>query len=210
MEDSTNEFDLMYLTNNLDYKKVKNKFLEPELYDDVKFYRKRIEKQIEDLLNGKNVENQLDNCFKRYLFLSIQHFKFIDKRDIIQKEYEGIKVKKQPQRSFDLKKMDKMLEKKKEKIGKITDSLDIKIHYKNERKVVLPQKKVINLKDEMLKTKGLEKKECEVNISINDIQKKNKEKNKTEKKKNKAEKIKKEKKKNYTKKVFDGKMFSKR
>lgn len=210
MEDSTNEFDLMYLTNNLDYKKVKNKILEPELYDDVKFYRKRIEKQIENLLNGQNVENQIDNCFKRYLFLSVQHFKFIDKRDIIQKEYEDIKEKKQPQRGFDLKKMDKMLEKKKQTNGKITDSLDIKIHYKNERKIILPQKKVINLKDEGFKTKGLEKKECEVIISINDIQKKNKEKNKTEKKKNKAEKIKKEKKKNYTKKVLDGKMFSKR
>ena len=100
MEDSTNEFDLMYLTNNLDYKKVKNKFLEPELYDDVKFYRKRIEKQIEDLLNGKNVENQLDNCFKRYLFLSVQHFKFIDKRDIIQKEYGDIKEKKTTSKKF--------------------------------------------------------------------------------------------------------------
>lgn len=209
MEDSTNEFDLMYLTNNLDYKKVKSKILEPELYEDVKFYKKRIMKQIEDLINGKSIDSQLDNSFKRYLFLSTQHFKFIDKRDIIQKEYDGIKIQKLPQRNFNLQKTNKMFEKKNEKFGKITDSLDIKINYKKEHKVILPKKKVINLRNETLRTKGLEKKECPINISLNAKKKDTsfEKKNKTEKKNKKK---KENKKKASTQKVLDGKMFSKR
>lgn len=209
MEDSTNEFDLMYLTNNLDYKKVKSKILEPELYEDVKFYKKRIMKQIEDLINGKSIESKLDNSFKRYLFLSIQHFKFIDKRDIIQKEYDDIKIQKLPQRNFNLQKTNKMFERKNEKFGKITDSLDIKINYKKEHKVILPKKKVINLRNETLRTKGLEKKECPINISLNAKKKDTsfEKKNKTEKKNKKK---KENKKKASTQKVLDGKMFSKR
>jgi hypothetical protein len=205
MEDSTNEFDLMYLTNVSNFKKVNNNILEPELYEDIKFYKKRIMKQIEDLMDGKSIESQLDNSLKRYLFLSIQHFKFIDKRDIIQKEYDCIKIKKPPQRDFNLKKMNKMFEKTNENLCKITDVLDIKIKYKKE--VILPRKKVINLRNEKLKTKGLEKKECHVNISVNakkgdtSFEKKIKTENKTEKKNKKKEKK--------GEKIIDGKMFSK-
>ena len=51
-----NEVDLMYLTNNLDYKKIKDKKLEPELIEDIKFYKERIIKQNLDLLNGSSLK----------------------------------------------------------------------------------------------------------------------------------------------------------
>lgn len=191
-----NEIDLMYLTNNLDYKKIKNKKLDPELLEDINFYKERIIQQNMNLLNGENVEQMVDNSYKRYLFLTIQHFKFIDKRDIIQKDYEGIIVKKIKGKKFNLDKTNKMLEKKKGSVGKITDSIDIKFKYKNKRKFIVPQKKIINLKDESLKTKGL-KKENITNIVDNAIS--HNKKNDTKKKKKKA---KKENKKEISKKIY--------
>ena len=109
---------------------------------------------------------------KRYLYLSIQHFKFIDKVDIIQKDYEGIKIKKKKKTNFNLEKTNNIITRKKEKVGKITEAIDIKIKYKTKRKFIMPKKKIINLKEEHLKTKGL-KKENITNI-VDNVSKKNK------------------------------------
>ena len=167
-----NSIDLMYLTNNLDLKKLKDKKLEPELLEDIEFYKERIIKQNIDLLNGKNIEESINSSYKRYLYLTIQHFKFIDKVDIIQKDYEGIKIKKKKKTNFNLEKTNNIITRKKEKVGKITEAIDIKIKYKTKRKFIMPKKKIINLKEEHLKTKGL-KKENITNI-VDNVSKKNK------------------------------------
>ena len=159
MDISMNKLDLMYLTNKLDYNKLNRKILEPELLYDMQFYKERIIKQIEDLLNGKSVDLTVDNCFKNYLMKSIDYFKFIDKSDEIQKNYVNVKPKVKKETNFNLEEINNLMTKpEKEKIGKLTDKLDIKIKYKNERKLFIPQKKIINLRDENLKTKGIKKK----------------------------------------------------
>ena len=75
---SQNYIDLMYLTNRLDYNKINRKVLEPELIDDIEFYKERIIKQIGDLLNGESIDLTVDNSFKNYLMKTIDHFKLID------------------------------------------------------------------------------------------------------------------------------------
>ena len=67
MDISMNSVDLMYLTNNFDLKKIKNKKLEPELLEDIEFYKERIIKQNLDLINGKNIDESINNSYKRYL-----------------------------------------------------------------------------------------------------------------------------------------------
>ena len=90
---------------------------------------------------------------------SIDYFKFIDKSDEIQKNYVNVKPKVKKETNFNLEEINNLMTKQeKEKIGKLTDKLDIKIKYKNERKLFIPQKKIINLRDENLKTKGIKKK----------------------------------------------------
>lgn len=154
-----NKLDLIYLTNKLDYNKINRKVLEPELLDDIQFYKERIVKQIGDLLNGKSVDLTVDNSFKNYLTKTIDYFKFIDKSDEIQKNYVNIKPKVKKEKNFNLEEINNLMTKQeKEKIGKLTDKLDIKIKYKNEKKLFIPQKKIINLRDENLKTKGIKKK----------------------------------------------------
>lgn len=178
MEDSTSSYDLLYLTNHNDFRKVKDTVCEPNLIEDVNFYKERIIQQTIELINNKEVTPQITNCFNNYLFLTVEHFKFIDKRDIIQKEYDNIKEKNGIERPFNLKKTNKMLEKLKQKTGKITDSISIKINHTNEKKIVYPKKMIINLKDDKFKTKGLEKKECEHILVEHDA--KNKEKKEEE------------------------------
>ena len=211
MEESTNSYDLLYLTNHNDFKRIKKDVCEPSLLEDVKFYQERIIKQTMDLLNGKEITSEITNCFKNYLFLTVQHLKFTDKKDIIQKDYENVKEKKEKQRPFNLQNTNKMLEKKEQKIGKITDKLKIKIKHRNEKRMHYPQKKVINLKDEKFKTKGLEKKECEpILVESNAEKNKKDEKSKIKKEENPkkhaskktTEKKKKRKKKDTSKKIY--------
>ena len=211
MDESTSSYDLLYLTNHNDFKKIKRDVCEPNLLEDVNFYKERIIKQSMDLLDGKEVTTEITNCFKNYLFLTVQHLKFTDKKDIIQKEYENVKKKKEKQRPFNLQNTNKMLEKKEQKIGKITDKLKIKIKHRNEKKMHYPQKKVINLRDTSLKTKGLEKKECEpILVESNAEKNKKDEKSKIEKNeegkkhasKKTTEKKKKRKKKDTSKKIY--------
>ncbi len=187
MDNITNSTDLLYLTNNIDIKKIIEKKLDPELLEDIEFYKKRIIKQNLDLLNGVLIDESINNSYKRYLQLTIQHFKFIDKVEIIQKDYEGIKVKKSKNTNFNLEKTNNIITRKKKKqTGKITDAIDVKIKYKTKRKFIMPKKKIINLKDENLKTKGL-KKENITYIVDNDTTK-NKKKEETNKKKSKKKK----------------------
>jgi len=183
-----NSVDLMYLTNKFNYKKVKNKIIEPEMLEDINFYKKRLMQQTIDLLNGNKVNELIDNSFKRYLSLSIQNLKFRDKVEIIQKDYKDVKVKKAKEdTNFDIIDVNKGIERKNPNVGKLTDKLDIKIKYKNKRTYIMPKKRIINLKDEKFKEKGVGnnnlKKENITNIIDNASSKNKKEKKKKKDKK---------------------------
>ena len=177
MDISMNSIDLMYLTNNFDLRKIKDKKLEPEFIEDIDFYKNRIIKQNLDLLNSEetyeSIDESINSSYKKYLYLTIQNFKFIDKVDIIQKEYENIKKKKSKKTNFNLEKTNSIITRKKENLGKITDTIEVKVKYKTKRNIIMPKKKIINLKEEYFKTKGL-KKENITNIVDNVYKKKNK------------------------------------
>ena len=163
-----NEVDLLYLSNH--HGKIKCKKGD-NYFKDHEFYRERIIYQTLKLINNEIIENDeptIMEIFNKYIDLSIEHFKFSDKRDIIQEDYKDIKKKKVKPSFFNLETTNKMLIKKKEeRIGKITDDLDIQIiRNKKERKIFLPKKKIINLKDELLKNKGICKKENVNNIHV--------------------------------------------
>ena len=81
----------------------------------------------------------------------LQNFKMLDRNDIIQKDYIGIKDKKEKETKFYLDDTNKMLEKNKS--GKITDKLDIKIKH-NKKRMLMPKKRIINLRGESFKTQS--------------------------------------------------------
>ena len=157
-----NKVDLLYLSNHLDYGKIKMK--KNKYYDeDYKFYKERVIHQTLGIIENQKMENnndQIVEILNKYIELSISHFKFVDKRDIIQEDYKDIKKKRNENPNiFSLETTNEILIKD-EKTGKITDDFDIQIiRNKKEVKIVFPKIKKINLRDSIFKNKGIGKKE---------------------------------------------------
>ena len=81
--------DLIYLTNGRMRNRIEN--LDNGVSkEDLKFYRKRILQETKNYLREGRLENSIDRAFDNYADKLIEYYKFIDKKEIIQKEYENI------------------------------------------------------------------------------------------------------------------------
>ena len=156
MDISINTIDLMYLTNPHQMKKM-NKPVEELLVskEDLDFYSARILKMTKNILKNKEVDVRVNHTFNDYARICIDYFKFIDKRDMIQKDYNSIKESKSKFKNIDLTKTNEIIFKeKKPKKMKITSQMNIKSNIPPE-KIIMPASKVFNLKDPNLKRKGV-------------------------------------------------------
>jgi len=165
MDISANPLDLIYFTNSTSYKRkhnVKYKENNEEYLKDLQFYRKRILQNTKDLLRNKEDNEDIKRVFNIYSKELIRHFKFIDKKDIMQEDYQnlGINNKKKVNIDFELEDQNKLL--MREKNGKekstIESYINVKVNNKKVYKPYIPQKKVINIAVEDLKNKGVKNK----------------------------------------------------
>ena len=62
--------------------------------EDIKFYRKRILQTTKNYLRLNRINSEVDSAFENYAEQLIKHFKFIDKKEMVQKEYENLPKKK--------------------------------------------------------------------------------------------------------------------
>jgi hypothetical protein len=160
MDISMNLIDLQYLTNPVEFQKLQHKTKNPDILsvNDLKFYKKRLFQLTKNILQGENVDKKIQHSFEQYANVVIEHFKFMDKIDIIQKEYIDIKEKKCNVQNIDMQKTNDLIFKKsKPHRPKITDHINIK-STKTIRPIIIPKKKDINLKDPKFRIKGLIKK----------------------------------------------------
>ena len=83
----TSKYDLLYFTNNNVYKQVDKKEEEnPNDEEDVKFYRKRILHLTKQLLKNEiKTTSSIKASFNDYVNQVIMDFKFIDKKELLQK-----------------------------------------------------------------------------------------------------------------------------
>lgn len=160
---STTDIDLLYFSKKKLSQKY-NKTQEAEkknliLDEDREFYKKRVYQMTKELLRGKKINSIIDESFNEFLNLTIKHLKFVDKKDIIQKDYTDIKEKgKKPDENFEIMNQNKLMMKdKKNKKKTIREFVNI-VNKKKRPKVFLPEKKVINLKSTELKDKGIKSK----------------------------------------------------
>lgn len=129
---------------------------------DKKFYKKRIYNLTRDLLVNKEQDLcfpvDVNYAFDNYVNTCIAYFKNLDKTDILQDDYKDIRdtitipsvineetlenADKLLMRSIQLTSLDSFVTKKVSK----------------KKEIILPQQKEINLKDPILKTKGIQKK----------------------------------------------------
>ena len=165
-EDLVSEITLEYLMNRDQYAKyVKQKNDKPKKQDK-RFYKKRLIDLTKQLLNNEiepQVFPDIVKGFDSYVKMCIDYFKSLDRRDILQEEYKESSLGEDPllvtstvetqplvddcvSRLFHIKEPNSL-----EKIVKRT-KLPVK-----KSSVILPLQKEINLKDPILKNKGIHK-----------------------------------------------------
>ena len=149
--------DLLYLTNGRMRNKMEN--LENGVNkEDLKFYRKRILQQTKNYLREGRLESSIDRAFDNYADKLIEYYKFIDKKEIIQKEYEDM----EENSSIDVKDIDlleenkKMMKEVEAPVKTIKDFITV-VAEKPKKKRVIPKLKEFNLKKDELRIKGLKK-----------------------------------------------------
>ena len=153
MDSSLNMIDLEYLTNPA-FSHIKKNILTDNHTQDIKFYRKRIFKLTKDFLCGTHINRELENAFINYSRTCIEYFKFIDKADIIQKDYppdkkikKKICVHESPPNNLLM---------RTPRNTKITDCLHIQ--RKTHKKIFMPTNRHINIRAPEFMYKGLKKK----------------------------------------------------
>tara|TARA_Y100000741_G_scaffold350376_1_gene320415 strand:- start:3571 stop:4074 length:504 start_codon:yes stop_codon:yes gene_type:complete len=156
---SMNDLNLQYLTNSTTLKRY-NRMKDNALHyseEDFKFYRKRILHLTKEMLKGNKSEHDgINAIFNNFVKLCIHNFKFIDKKDIIQEEYKEFKGSESLLKDIDMKEENKKIMRRKSLPGPKTIDTFIKVKKKKEnKKMKLPQKKKIDIKNPELKNKGL-------------------------------------------------------
>ena len=164
MDISLNLIDLQYLTNPDQLTKLmQKKDLQQIPHNDLDFYKKRIFQLTKDMLRGEKINTKVNKVFVNYAQICIDHFKFMDKMELIQNDYKDIKPSVNKKNTFNMKNSNSvMLRKKKPYRPRITDNIKIKSTRINTPPVI-PKTRNFNLKDPRFREKGLKKK------NINDI-----------------------------------------
>ena len=127
--------------------------------EDIKFYRKRIIQTTKNYLRLNRINSEVDSAFENYAEQLIKHFQFIDKKDMVQKEYENLPKKKNKKISkFELMDQNTLIMKTKENATKtIKDYLPIVVKEKKKKRIIIPKQKFYDIKNPELRKKGLKK-----------------------------------------------------
>ena len=155
MDVSTNIIDLEYLTNPCYTVKIPDK-KKDQIYcvssEDLNFYKKRIFELTRKMLLGGNVNTKINDAFHGWAKVCIEHFKFMDKKDIIQEDYKDIPPRKNSKASyFNMEETNKLFSKQ-QTYTDIATLLNIK---KKAKPIFMPTKRNNNLKTNLLKNKGI-------------------------------------------------------
>ncbi len=149
--------DLLYLTNDRMRTRVGN-LNNGVNKEELKFYRKRILQQTKNYLREARLESSIDRAFDNYADKLIEYYKFIDKKEMIQKEYEDMKdsPKKKIKDMNIMEENKKMMKEVEPHVKTIKDFINV-VTEKPKKKRVIPKLKEYNLKKEELRIKGLVK-----------------------------------------------------
>jgi len=173
-EEFINKITLSYLMNKDQYKKyITNKISNTVNKKDKKFYKKRIYNIVKQLLSSEEIEiepklfSDVKFAFDNFVNSCIHSFKIIDNNDIIQEDYKDIADSiclnldldsELDTNNITTKEQADLLLLRSIKIANPTLDNFVKIKYtKAPEQLIIPQQKDINLKDPILKIKGINK-----------------------------------------------------
>jgi hypothetical protein len=185
-----NQVSLDYLINMKQYKNHFISFTENTINKkinkkDKRFYRRRILSLTKDLLYKEEseilVSPDIKFAFVNLVKTCIHYFKILDRNDIIQEDYNGFdeEIKEENNEEKEISESEQFLKEENEKLlmrsVKMTSNpLDNFIKIKMTKQIeelIIPQQKQINLKDPILKNKGVNKKKNIINNYDEDTKK---------------------------------------
>jgi len=160
MDISLNMIDLEYLINpSFSSLCPDPKEEEEDLKSDIDFYKKRIFKLTKDLLRNTKCTTEVNRGFKEYAKICIQYFKFMDKSEIIQKQYANQKKSESKNVVPQTEIPNHLLMRSAPAIHRtIPECMPVKVKNEKKKVIFMPQNHNINLKDPLFKIKGLVKK----------------------------------------------------
>jgi hypothetical protein len=170
--DLVSELTLEYLLNKEQYSKYlaeKNPQTKLNNKRDKKFYRRRIFDLTKQLLSNEKPESlssDVKNAFENYVNLCIEYFKALDTTDIIQGDYSNLNLDIDAKNEINVENIGSteeanQLMMRSIKISHPPSLLDNFVKVKNTKphvEPIIPKQKDINLKDPVLKNKGIRKK----------------------------------------------------
>lgn len=170
-ESTINQITLDCLLNRTQYEKyVSKKLLTQISRKDQLFYRKRALNLTKELLKGDEdlfVSPDVKYAFECYIKTCVRYFRVLDKSDLIQEEYKSLNLTSQlseeeMKQSLDgLTELDEILMRKinLKHNGTLDNFVEIKTLVQEDMVVIPPpQQRKINLKDPILRNKGIRKK----------------------------------------------------
>jgi len=170
-ESTINQITLDCLLNRTQYEKyVSKKILNQISRKDQLFYRKRALNLTKELLKGDEdlfVSPDVKYAFECYIKTCVRYFRVLDKSDLIQEEYKSLNLTSQlseeeMKQSLDgLTELDEILMRKinLKHNGTLDNFVEIKTLVQEDMVVIPPpQQRRINLKDPILRNKGIRKK----------------------------------------------------
>ena len=187
-----NQASLDYLINTKQYKIQLTTALNTKINKkDKRFYRRRILNLTKELLSKEESEivisPDIKYAFDNLVKTCVHYFKVLDKNDILQEDYNEFDD--EIKEGIEMSESSKILKEENEKllmrsVKMSNHSLDnfIKIKMtKTQEELIIPQQKEINLKDPILKNKGINKKKNIINNYDEDTKKQSNETNEIEK-----------------------------
>lgn len=162
-EEYINSITLEYLLNPCLYEKISSQknMSENLIFKDIKFYRRRICQITKDMCKGEYINDNFKVLFLNYANTIIYYLKNLDEKDIFQSDYNDLQFTSSMIENLTIDaslniNADNLLINNSEPINNL-DNFVKKINIESEKKI-LPQKRVANIKDPVLKKKGVKKK----------------------------------------------------
>lgn len=163
MDDTT----LAYLTNPVYFSELAKRTATSEgvADDEVVFYRRRLISLYKDLLGGEKVNDSLDEAHQHFIRLAIAHFQRVDREAVLQKEYEEL-CDEEPPLPDDQEppNHDELLMVTKEVAVPTLEDFVTSTNPPMPN-IPPPQRRIVNLKDEHFRDKGVPKKR----VSIHEV-----------------------------------------
>jgi len=161
-EEYINNVTLEYLLNPVLYEKINSQRANSSdlIFNDIKFYRRRIQQITKDMCKGDYINNNLKTAFLNYASTITYYLKQLDEKDILQSEYADFQV---TQHIDDLSyndlssnfNVDNLIMNQPKTINNL-DTFIKRVNVDNEDKFI-PQRRVANIKNPLLKKKGVKK-----------------------------------------------------